>query len=268
MSEIHPTAILDDRVELADDVTIGPYCMLEGEIRIARGTRLMHHVTLQGPMTLGEDNTIYPYTVLGMAPQDLKYDPSHAGAGVVIGDRNMIRESVTIHRATGDEPTTIGNDNFFMANSHAAHDVRIDDHCVLVNGVLVGGHAHLADRVTIGGNGVVHQFCRIGRMAMISGVAGVTLDMPPFTLCYNVRTVSSLNIIGLRRAGYRDNIPALQRAFAILYHKSLNNDSAAQRIEEECGDDPLAMEFAQFVRSSTRGITSYAQRHRRGQTPS
>jgi len=144
-----------------------------------------------------------------------------------------------------------------MANSLLGHDVTVADHCTFANGALVGGHVDIADSVTLGGNAVVHQFCRVGRLAMLSGVMGITQDLPPFCTVYQTRYVSSLNIVGLRRAGYRDSIRPLKKAFEILYRSHHANGSAVARIEAELGDDPLCLELAHFVRGTRRGICTY-----------
>lgn len=257
MPTIHPTAILDDRVILADDVFIGPGCVIEGDVSIGPGTRLLHRVTLHGPLTLGANNVLYPNVCLGFAPQDMKYDHDRPGPGVVIGDGNVIREGVTIHRATKELPTTVGSRNYFMVNSHLGHDVAVGNDCTLANGVLIAGHVEIQDQAVLGGNAAVHQFCRVGRMSMISGVVAVTKDAPPFCTCYDARRVGSLNLVGLRRAGFRDHIKPLTHAFKLLYRERLMIPAALERIEREVGDDPLVAELCRFVRGSKRGIMRY-----------
>ncbi len=260
MPAIHPTATVDAAAHLADDVVIGPGCLIDGPVRLGAGTRLLGHVVLNGPVTIGAGNTLYPFTCVGYAPQDRKYDPATPGAGVAIGDHNVLRESVTIHRATGDQPTRLGDRNYLMVNSHLGHDAVVANDCTLANGALVGGHATIDDRVLVGGNAAVHQFVRVGRLAVLSGLAGLSQDLPPFCTSYYTRTVGSLNIVGLRRAGYRRHIPALKRAFELLFQSRLSNASAIARIENELGDDPLCAELAAFVRASKRGVTAYVGR--------
>ncbi len=258
MPQVHPTAIIDPAADLADDVVVGPWCRIEGKVQVSRGTRLIHGVWLKGPLTIGSDNAIYPGVALGAEPQDLKFAPDTPGAGLVIGAGNVFREHVTIHRATGEAPTTIGNGNYFMAGSHVGHDCSVADHCMFANGALIAGHCEIASRVIMGGNAVLHQFCRIGRLSMISGVGGVTLDLPPFCIVYRPRRVGSLNLVGLRRAGYRDSIQSLRQAFK-LYFKSRHAPSAAlDKIESLAGEDPLTREFIDFIRQSKRGVTRYA----------
>lgn len=254
---IDPTATVDRRATLADDVEIGPGCHVEGCVTIGAGTRLAARVVLKGPLVLGRNNILYPNVCLGLEPQDRKFDPSKDGSGVVIGDDNIFREGVTIHRATGERPTTVGHRNYLMVNSHLGHDTLVGDDCTLANGAMVGGHGQIGDRVTLGGTAGIHQFCRVGRLGMVSGVIAITQDLPPFCVAYSMRSVSSLNIVGLRRAGYRKHIAPLKKAFDIFFRRQLGNRSALKRIEAELGDDPLCMEFARFIAESKRGICRY-----------
>lgn len=257
MPSIHPSAIVDARAELADDVVIGPHCVIEGRVRIGAGTRLIARVFLQGPLVLGERNIIYPGACLGFPPQDRKFDPATEGAGVMIGKGNVLRECVTIHRATGLEPTRLGDENYLMVNAHLAHDVKVGNRCTLANNAALGGHVELHDGAILGGNAAVQQFCRIGRLAMLSGVTGITRDLPPFCICYKSRAVGSLNLVGLRRAGLRQHIQPLKEAFDILYRQRHSMPVAVRLIEQRLGDDPLCQELARFVRSSKRGIVAH-----------
>lgn len=257
MAKIHPTAIIDSSANIADDVTIGPHCIIEGQVNIASGNQLVAHVHLRGPLTLGENNCLYPYVCLGFAAQDIKFSPDDKTNGVVIGSGNVLRESVTIHGATGDKPTTLGNHNYFMVNSHLGHDVLVGNNCMFANGSGLGGHVHAGDNTVFGGGAVVQQFCHVGRLAMISGVVGITRDLPPFCMVYNMRHVSSLNLVGLRRAGLSKSIPALRKAFNILYRQERTNSHAVQMIESELADEPLCQELARFVKESKRGICAY-----------
>ena len=258
MSRIHPTAIIDPQARLAPDVVVGPGCIIDGPVQLGEGTRLMAHVFLQGPLSIGRNNTIYPHACLGYSPQDRKYALDDPGPGVVIGHGNTFREGCTIHRATKDKPTTIGDDNYLMVNSHVGHDSVMGDHCTMTNGSVLGGHVQLGDNVTLGGNAGVHQFCRVGRLAMISGNEGISRDLPPFCVCYHTRRVGSLNLVGLRRAGLRQHIDPLKQAFNIFFRKQHSNTRALRLIDEQLGDDPLCREFAQFIRQTRRGITTYA----------
>ncbi|MEX2216009.1 MAG: acyl-ACP--UDP-N-acetylglucosamine O-acyltransferase [Phycisphaeraceae bacterium] len=257
MLNIHPSALIDPQVKLADDVYIGPGCVMRGAITIGAGCKLHGNVYLEGPLTMGTNNRVYPFACLGFAPQDHKFDPATPGAGVAIGDGNVFREGFTLHRATGKEPTRIGNRGFYMVNSHVAHDCITGDGVTLVNGALLAGHVRIGDNAVIGGNSVVHQFVRIGRMAMMGGGIGVMQEIPPFCVVRNDRVVASLNIIGLRRSGLRQHIVPLKKAFEIIFKSGHSNTRAAERIEIELAGDPLCAEMAAFIRSTKRGICQY-----------
>ncbi len=258
--DVHPTASVDARAVLADGVTIGPACVIEGEVHIGAGTQLIGHNYLQGPLTLGRDNLLYPFACLGFAPQSRAHDPQHPGSGLRIGDRNVFRESVTVHRAITSQPTTLGDDNYIMANAHIGHDCIVGNNCTLANCAAIGGHVQLHDGAIISGNAVVHQFCRVGRLAMLSGVMGISQDLPPFCTCYVTRTVGSLNIVGLRCAGLRQHIVPLKQAFDMLYRSAHSNRGAIEKIRQTLSHDPLCLELAQFIETSERGITPYQGR--------
>ncbi|MHC4108803.1 MAG: acyl-ACP--UDP-N-acetylglucosamine O-acyltransferase [Planctomycetota bacterium] len=254
---VHPTAILDGEIDLGDDVAIGPHCVLTGSMTIGPGTRLIGHVYLNGPLEIGSNNVIYPFSCLGYAPQHAKYDPTQPGKGLVIGSGNTIREHVTIHRAFTDEgPTTIGDGNFFMATSHAGHDCRVADNCVFVNNCLLGGHVIVEDGVTVGGGSVVHQFCRLGRGAMLSGAMGASRDIPPFFMLTGTNVCGSVNVVGLRRSGLsRDDIEDVRWVYRTLYREGRSTKSALEALRQR-GDRPLVAEYIAFVESSERGICS------------
>jgi UDP-N-acetylglucosamine acyltransferase len=231
--------------------------VISGKVSVGPDCRLIGNVYLKGPLTLGKANVIYPFSCIGFAPQDRKFDGDSDGAGTVVGDDNIFREGVTIHRATGEVPTTVGHRNYFMGNSHAAHDAIVGNDCYFTNGSLLAGHVVIGDRVILGGNAGVAQRVRIGRMSMIAGAEGVTLDVPPFCMCHHTRQVSGLNLIGLRRAGYREHIEPLKEAFDILYRQGHTRPRAVEFIRQQLPADPLVQEFAEFVASSVRGITDY-----------
>jgi UDP-N-acetylglucosamine acyltransferase len=258
MPTIHPTSILEGNIDVADDVTIGPHCVLDGKagpIRIGPGSRLLGNVYLTGPLTLGERNTIYPFACLGFSPQDLKWDPDRPGAGLVIGNGNIFRESVTVHRATSDEtPTRIGNDNYWMAGSHAGHDCLVGNQCTFVNAALLGGHVQVADRVVVGGLTAAHQFVRLGRGAMLSGGVGLTQDLPPFFMLTAINLVGSINLVGLRRSGASpDMIEDVRWVYRVLYRQGLSLSSALQALRER-SDRPVIAEYVTFLEESKRGI--------------
>ena len=259
-AQIHPTAIVGPEVQLADDVIIGPSCYLEGRIILGPGSVLLNHVFAKGPLTLGEQNRVYPNVTLGHDPQDAGFDPDTPGAGCIIGDRNTIREGVSIHRATGDIPTTIGDDNMIMAYGHVAHDCKLGNHIVMANNALLGGHCEVQNNVFIGGNGGAHQFCRIGRLAMIGGTNAVSQDVAPFCMVMENRTVTGLNRVGLRRAGMRDQIKSLEQAYNILLDGKTLNANAIAQVREQFANCPACLEMADFVDSSKRGVTRHYNR--------
>lgn len=254
MAQIHPTSIVDDQARLASDVQVGPFCVIQGQVTLEAGCRLVSHVHLKGPMAVGENNIFYPQVCMGFSPQSRREDPTLVKGGIKIGKDNIFREGVTIHRASTAIPTTLADDNFLMAYSHLGHDVMMGSHNTIANTSLIAGHVHIADHVNIGGTGGVHQFCRVGRLAMISGTMGITRDLPPFITVHQPVGALSLNIIGLRRAGYNEHIPAIKKAFKILFREHHTNPLAVKLIRENCGNDPLAMEIADFVDQSERGI--------------
>jgi len=254
MAHIHPTAIVSGEVQVAEDAVIGPGCTVVGKVRIGPGNTLVSNAHLHGPLWVGERNVFYPGACIGFAPQDLKFDPAHEGAGTVVGDRNTFRENVTIHRATGGQPTTIGHRNYFMAGSHAAHDVRVGNDNILANGTLLAGFVDIADRVIFGGNSVVHQFVRVGRGAMLSGLVGTGLDICPFFTLFGINQVGGVNAVGMRRAGHpREEIDAVRWCYRILVRSGEPPKRAVERLRER-GDEPIVREMIDFVASSKRGI--------------
>jgi UDP-N-acetylglucosamine acyltransferase len=251
---IHPTAIISLEAELANDVQIGPYAVIEGAVRIGPGCVVRPHAHLIGPLTMGCNNTVFSGCVLGELPQHLRY--SGEPTNTEIGDHNIFRENVTIHRGTTQSWTTrIGSHNFFMAGSHVAHDCVVGNHCILVNGALLGGHSVLEDNVFLSGNSVVHQFVRMGRLALLSGVSGTSKDVPPFIIQQHFNCVLGVNVVGMRRAGMsHTDIDAVRRAFHLLYRSGMTLPNALKQIEDELGQVPVVMEMVLFIRRSTRGI--------------
>ncbi|MHC5113242.1 MAG: acyl-ACP--UDP-N-acetylglucosamine O-acyltransferase [Planctomycetota bacterium] len=269
MPDVHPTAILDGDVDLADDVRIGPHCVLTGPVTIGAGTRLVGSVFVEGPATIGSGNTVYPFTCLGFSPQHAKYDPAEPGEGTVIGDGNTFRESVTVHRAFTDHgPTRIGDGNMFMVNTHVGHDTVVGSDVTMVNGSLLGGHVTLGDRVIVGGNSSVHQFVRVARGAMIAGLSGPTLDVPPFFMVTGINVCPAPNLVGARRSGMsREDIEDVRWVYRLLYRRGLSRNGALEAIRERA-DRPLVAEYIQFIESSERGIVSARARPVRGTTVS
>ena len=255
MPKIHPTAILDGDITLADDVEIGPSCILRGRVSIGAGTVLVQAVHLQGPLEMGAGNACYPGVAIGFAPQDKSFHHAKDGAGTVVGDGNTFRENTTIHRATRDDrPTRVGSRNFWMANAHAGHDVQVGDDCVFANNTMFGGHAEVASRVVTGGAAAVHQFARVGRGAMISGLAGVSKDVCPFFTVSNTNYVGSYNRIGMRRGGFaQPDIDMVREIYGLLVRSRRPYSDRIRSIEALAGH-PVADEFIAFIKSSKRGV--------------
>jgi UDP-N-acetylglucosamine acyltransferase len=254
---VHPTAVIDPRARIADTADIGPYCILGSEVEIGPGTRLMAHVYLEGPTRIGEDNIFFPYSTVGVASQDLKYRGERAETR--IGNRNKIREFVTIHRGTegGGRVTSIGDDNLLMAYVHVAHDVRVGSHAVLANAVTLGGHVTVGDWAVIGASSGVHQFCRIGRHSIIGGYSVVTQDVLPFSNTVSEREIKvfGANKIGLERRGFaRETIEKLQTALRLLTRAGLNTSQAVERIRAEIPGCPEVEELLGFIGESARGV--------------
>jgi UDP-N-acetylglucosamine acyltransferase len=255
---IHPTALVDPKSQIAETAEIGPYCIIGAEVEIGAGTRLMAHVYVEGPTVIGEDNLFYPYSSVGVASQDLKYQGERAETR--IGHRNRIREFVTIHRGTqgGGLLTAIGSDNLLMAYAHIAHDAAIGDHVILVNGVTLAGHVTIGDWAELSAFTGVHQFCRIGRHAFVGPHTVITQDVLPYSLTVSERDVKvfGANRVGLERRGFdKASIEALQTSFRLLTRAGLNTTQAIERIRVEVSPSPEVEEVIEFIRESARGVT-------------
>jgi len=262
-SRIHPTAIISDQAKLADDVSIGPFAILEGDITLGPGCRVGPHVHLIGQLIAGPNNVFHTGCVIGDAPQHLGYKGDETRT--VIGQANVFREYVTIHRgmpetaSPGTGETRIGDHNFFMVNSHIAHDCRVGNNCILANGAVVGGHAEIGDRAFLSGNSAVHQFCRVGRLAMLSGTSAVSQDLPPFWIVQNVNLVHGVNVVGMRRAGCsKEEINAVRKAYRLINKTGEIISQAVDQIEKEFGELPAIAELVRFIRSTKRGICTAA----------
>jgi UDP-N-acetylglucosamine acyltransferase len=254
---VHATAIVDAAASVHPDADIGPFSIVGPEVHIDARTRLIAHVYCEGPTWIGEDNLFYPYSTVGVAGQDLKYKGERAETH--IGDRNRIREFVTIHRGTaaGGLRTSIGSDNLLMAYVHIAHDVTVGSHCVLSNAATLGGHVVVGDWAWVGASSGVHQFCRIGRHAIIGGYSVITRDVLPFsnTVTEREARVFGANGTGLERRGFTaGTIEPLQTAFRLLTRAGLNTSQAVARIREEVPEVPEVQELLEFIASSRRGF--------------
>lgn len=259
---IHPTALIAPEAELAEDVQVGPYVIIEGPVRIGPGCVLRPFVHLCGPLTMGRGNQVYTGAVLGERPQHLNYRDEPTS--LEIGDDNTFREHVTVHRATTQAWTTrLGSRNLFMAHSHIAHDCQVGDGCLFANGALLAGHCHIGNNVYLSGNCAIHQFCRVGRLALLSGASISTKDIPPFIMQHGRDSIAGVNVVGMRRAGMTgDQIHRVRRAYQILYREGRILSAALQRLEQELGDCDAIREMITFIRQSGRGINLLRERGR------
>jgi UDP-N-acetylglucosamine acyltransferase len=254
---VHPTAIIDAAARVDETAEIGPYCIIGAEVEIGARTRLMANLYMEGPTSIGEDNVFFPYATVGVASQDKKYKGERAFTK--IGNRNTIREFVTIHRGTegGGLLTEIGDGNLLMAYVHVAHDARIGSGTVLDNAVTLAGHVTIGDNVTISAFSGVHQFCRIGRESFIGGYSVVTQDVMPFSSVVSEREIRvfGANRVGLERRNFsKEAIEGLQTAFRLLTRAGLNTSQAIEKIQAEVEPGPEINELLAFIASSQRGV--------------
>jgi|1185.fasta_scaffold24933_2 UDP-N-acetylglucosamine acyltransferase len=255
---IHPTAVVSSKAELASDVTIGPYAVVEAEVSIGAGCEVGAHAVIKRYTTLGRRNRVFEHATVGGEPQDLKFrgEPS----GLIIGDDNIIRENVTIHRATGEgSDTRIGSRNYLMVGVHIAHNCILDDDCIFANGAALAGHILVEDHVYLSNEVGVHQFVRLGRYALVGGKAKVVQDVLPFLITDgNPSRVRGLNSVGLRRAGFScESRLNLKRACHLLMRSHLPLEIALEDMERL--DDANVRHLVHFVRASRRG---FAREHR------
>ena len=253
---IHPSAVISPEAELAADVQVGPYAIIEGPVHVGSGTVIEAHACLSGPLVMGRDNFVGHGAVLGKSPQHRTYRGETTS--LRIGDHNVFREHVTVHRGTpaGGGRTIIGDRNMLMIGSHIGHDGIVGNDCTLTNGALVAGHAELHDNCILSGHAAVQQRVRIGRLAMLGGLGSTTKDIPPFVLAQGYNCVSGLNLIGLRRSGMSaETIAAIRQAFRILYKEGRTQTGALAMIEADLGHVAEVAEFVEFVRASTVGVS-------------
>ncbi len=258
-SSIHPSSIVSSSASIAENVTIGPFCVVEDDVQIGPGTTLMSHVVLANGARLGADVRVHPGAVIGTAPQDLKYAGEATTASV--GDRTVVRECATVNRGTtATGATSVGADCLLMAYSHVAHDCVVGDHVIMANSVNLGGHVEIGDWAIIGGLTGVHQFVRIGAHAMVGAVSKATQDVPPYTLAgRDPLMVEGLNSIGLRRRGFDQlQLNAIHGFYDVLYKRGLNVSDALRAYETEHEViHPLVQGIIDFIRASKRGICRF-----------
>lgn len=253
---IHDTAIVAPSANIADGCHIGPFCTVGGGVSLAEGVRLDSHVVVDGRTTIGKGTHVFPFVSIGLAPQDLKYGGEDTA--VEIGERNQIREFVTVHRGTagGGGLTKIGDENLFMAQAHVAHDCKLGDNIIMANAATLAGHVEIADRANVGAYSGVHQFCRVGVEAFIGGYSVVVKDAPPFAIIQgNHAKCYGLNRVGMKRRGYSpDTISKLGHAFHLLLSAKLNTTQAVEKIREEIRGCPEVDVLVEFIETSKRGV--------------
>jgi UDP-N-acetylglucosamine acyltransferase len=255
-AKIHPTAIVEPTVELGDDVQVGPFAFIGGQVRIGAGTTIHHHASVEGNTVLGERCEVFPYCSIGAKTQDLKYKGGNPG--VRIGDRNVFREYVSVHAATFDEQfTIIGSDNTILAYSHVAHDCILGNHIVASNAVGIAGHVIVEDHVTFGAMSGVHQFCRIGAYAMVSAYTKVVQDVAPFFIADGQPAViRSLNKVGLERKGFTaEQLDRVKQIYRVLFREGLNRTQALEKLSQSPHTQSSEYRrILEFAAKSERGL--------------
>jgi UDP-N-acetylglucosamine acyltransferase len=255
--DIHPTALVADGAELGQGVRIGPYCVIGPRVKIGDGCRLHSHVVVQGNTTLGPDCELFPFAVLGTTPQDKKL-AGDAGGALVVGRGNKVREHVTIHGGTpfGGGVTTIGDHNMLLAGAHVGHDAVVGSNVIFTNGAALAGHTAVQDNTVLGAMVGVHQFARVGRLAMIGAGAMVSRDAPPFALVQGDRArLVGVNVIGLKRQGWStDDVATTKRAFRQLFWRTAPLAERVEATRAQFGEHPAVREILAFVADSRRGV--------------
>jgi UDP-N-acetylglucosamine acyltransferase len=264
-ASVHPSAVVEAGAELGEDVAVGPFCFVSAGAVIGRGTVLENHVTIMGDVRIGERNRVFPNAVIGGEPQDLSYRGTRTR--VEIGDGNIIREGVTINRATEKEDgvTSIGSGNFLMACSHVAHDCRIGDHCILANGTLLGGHVRVHSRASLSGAVAVHHWATIGGWSFVAGLSRVLHDIPPFMLCEGQPArPRCINVVALKRGGFSpEGIEAVAEAHRLLYRAKVGLESAREILGSQGMLLPDVLQLLEFLTRQKEGRHGRARERRR-----
>ena len=252
---IHPSAVIDPSAKVADNVTIGPWTMIGADVEIGEGCEIASHVVIKGPTKIGAGNRIYQFSTIGDDTPDLKYNGE--ATWLVIGDNNVIREGVTIHRGTiqDNSETVIGNNNLLMAYAHIGHDCVIGDNVIMVNNASISGHVYVGDWAILSGYALVHQFVHIGAHCFVGPAAFVYHDIPAFVTAFgSPAEPRTINREGLKRRGFSaDQIALANQAYKLLYRRGLKLDEAIEAITK-LGDDPAIVLFLDSLKNSTRGI--------------
>ncbi|MFV1995577.1 MAG: acyl-ACP--UDP-N-acetylglucosamine O-acyltransferase [Verrucomicrobiales bacterium] len=262
---IHRSSIVESSGEIADDVEIGPYAILRGEVSIGTGGRIAGHAQLVGHVVLGENCRVGPGAVIGTDPQDLSFDPD-TGSSVMIGDSNVLREHVTIHRsAVAGGATRVGDGNYLMVGAHLGHDVRVGDHNVIANNCMLGGHVHLGCHAFLGGGSGIHQYVRVGDRTMVPGNASLSMDLPPYLMSTRPNEVAGLNRVSLRRAGFEAAaIAEIRELFSICYRRGFNLTQALDEAGAMEWATAEAVGFLDFFRAeSKKGVCARLARRSR-----
>ena len=263
--EVHPTAVVDPAAVVGTDVRIGPFCVVSGGTVIGRGTVLENHVTTMGQVTIGERNRIFPNCVIGGEPQDISYRGSPTR--VVIGDDNLIREGVTINRASEKEDglTSIGSRNFLMACCHVAHDCQIGDHVTIANGTLLGGHVRIHSRASLSGAVAVHHWATIGSWSFVAGLSRVLHDVPPFMLCEGVPArPRCINVVALKRGGFAAAvIETIAEAHRLLFRAKVGLEKAREIIQAQQTIPAEVEDLLRFLTSQAEGRHGRSRERRR-----
>ncbi|MDE1514438.1 acyl-ACP--UDP-N-acetylglucosamine O-acyltransferase [Vibrio sp. dsl-7] len=255
-AQIHPSAVVEPGAIIGANVKIGPFCFVDSKVEIGEGSELLSHVVVKGPTKIGCFNRIFQFASIGEACQDLKY--AGEDTQLIIGDRNTIRESVTMHRGTVQDQgiTVVGSDNLFMINAHVAHDCVIGDRCIFANNATLAGHVKIGNQVIVGGMSAIHQFCQIGDHCMLGGGSIVVQDVPPYVMAQgNHCAPFGINVEGLKRRGFeKAEIHAIRRAYKSLYRNGLTLDAAKAEIAQDAEQYPSVQLFLEFLQQSQRGI--------------
>jgi len=253
---IHPSAIISPKAKLADNVSVGPYSIISDNVSIGAETKIGAHCVIEGNTAIGKNCEIFTGAVVGSRPQDLKFKDEKVF--LEIGNHNIIREYCTLNPGTSEgSKTSVGDDNLLMAYSHVAHDCRVGNGCVLANNSTLAGHVSIEDKAVIGGLVAIHQFTRIGRLAIIGGCSKVVQDIPPFSTCDgHPARVYGLNLIGLRRGGIgRNSIKKIDQVFKLIFNSGLTVKHALERVEKEIEKTEEVIYLVNFIKSSERGLT-------------
>jgi len=254
---IHPTAVVEKGAEIEPTCEIGPYAVVGAHVKMGPGNVVKSHAVVTGHTTLGAGNRIFPHAVIGEIPQDLKYKGEPTT--LVIGDRNTFREYATVNTGTvgGGGVTRIGSGGLFMAQSHVGHDCQIGDGAIIANSVAFAGHVIVEDHVHFGGLSAAHQFTRIGRLAFVSGMTGVAMDVPPYCFASGSRAeLAGVNVVGLQRGGFtEEQIGRVKQAYKIVFRSNLQLAEAIAQLEAELGEHAEIAHLVTFLKGSQRGIT-------------